>query len=206
VLTNPSTGKMGFAIAEAAARRGAEVVLVAGPSPLETPAGVSRIDVVTSDEMWHAMDRLWESHDAVIFAAAVSDFRPAKSSGQKIKKDEAPREVALEPTVDIAATIGRHARERKSTERPILVGFAAETGDLEAHGRAKCEAKGFDFVVANEVGQADSGFGADTNRAVFVTHEGAGEPARLTTKPQLAEEILDRVANLLTKRGIKSAQ
>jgi phosphopantothenoylcysteine decarboxylase/phosphopantothenate--cysteine ligase len=196
VITNPSTGKMGFALAEAAARRGARVTLVAGPTHLPTPPGADRIDVVTAQEMWHEVSERWEEQDAVIFAAAVSDFRPTESSAGKISKREASRTVSLEATVDIAAEIGRRANGL-SQGRPFLVGFAAEIEAMEAAARAKCEAKGLDLVVANEIGRPDSGFGADTDRATLIGPEGAEEPLGLVTKTALAERILDRVVEAL---------
>jgi phosphopantothenoylcysteine decarboxylase/phosphopantothenate--cysteine ligase len=194
VITNPSTGKMGFLLAAAAARRGARVALIAGPTELATPPGAERFDVVTAAEMWHALEARVAGQDAVIFAAAVSDFRPAEPAAGKVKKGKAPLTVRLERTVDIAAEIGRR-RGRGSA--PLLVGFAAETSALEANARAKAKAKGFDLTVANEIGVADSGFGADTSRAVLIHRGGAAEPLGLVPKSTLAERILDHVASAL---------
>jgi phosphopantothenoylcysteine decarboxylase/phosphopantothenate--cysteine ligase len=196
VLTNPSTGKMGFALAAAAAQRGAQATLVSGPTLLSTPAGVDRIDVVTAEEMWHEMEARWTGADAVIFAAAVSDFRPAERAEGKIKKGEASRSVSLEPTVDIAAEIGRLARER-SEGRPFLVGFAAESEGAVESGRAKQSAKGLDLVVANEIGRPNTGFAADTDLATLIGPGGQDEPLGLMTKTALAERILDRVSEAL---------
>jgi phosphopantothenoylcysteine decarboxylase / phosphopantothenate---cysteine ligase len=194
VITNPSTGKMGFALAAAAARRGAEVSLVAGPTHLMTPPGVARIDVVSAEEMWHETQGRWGEQDAVLFAAAVSDFRPVRPSATKTKKEQASLSVALEPTVDIAATVGS---ARGSAERPLLVGFAAESDDLERHARAKAEAKGFDLIVANVIGRPGTGFASDATEALLLRRGGEPEPLGLTAKTELAERILDHVAEAL---------
>jgi phosphopantothenoylcysteine decarboxylase/phosphopantothenate--cysteine ligase len=198
VLTNPSTGKMGFALAAAAARRGARVTLVSGPADLATPAGAERIEVVSAAEMWQQVQRRWENQDAVIFAAAVSDFRPAAPTAGKRKKSEAPLTLTLEPTPDIAAEVGRLAKGR---ERPLLIGFAAETSDVEAQARAKLAAKGFALIVANEIGGPDTGFASDTDRATLIGRDGAAEPQGLLPKTQLAERILDRVAEALRREN-----
>lgn len=189
VLTNPSTGKMGFAIAAAAARRGARVTLVAGPTQLEAPRSVERIDVVTAEEMWQVIEARWRDQDAVIFAAAVADFRPAEAKSGKVKKEDAALTVALESTVDIAAEVGK----RRSGSKPILIGFAAESSDLESHARGKCERKGLDLVVANRIGTPDSGFAADTTEALLVPREGKVESQGMINKGELAERILNRV-------------
>lgn len=197
VITNPSTGKMGYALAAAAARRGALVTLVTGPTALATPPGVARIEVVTAQQMWHEVEGRWEDQDVIVFAAAVSDFRPAEASPHKIKKGEAAATVALEPTVDIAAQVGAACRSRARGQRPVLIGFAAESQNLEAYARAKLEAKGFALIVANEIGRPGTGFGADTSQVLLLARDGAAEPLGLVAKTALAEVILDRAVQAL---------
>jgi phosphopantothenoylcysteine decarboxylase/phosphopantothenate--cysteine ligase len=200
VLTNPSTGKMGFALAAAAAQRGAEVQLVAGPTSLPTPDGVERIDVESAEDMWQTMQPRWREQDAVIFEAAVSDFRPMERMPGKVKKSDAGLNVTFAPTVDIAGEIGRQAKG----EGPLLIGFAAESADLEANAGAKLESKRLDLIVANEIGSADSGFAAETNRARLIARGGASEDLGLLPKSALAERIIDWIAEALTRRGAES--
>ena len=193
-LGNRSSGKMGFAIAEQAARRGAQVTLVSGPSALQTPAGVTRVDVESAAEMAAAIDRLYPSATAIVMAAAVADFRPRERFEGKWKKEtagEAPT-LALVRNVDILASLGAR---RGDAERPLLVGFAAETGDVEAEARRKLVAKRCDLVVGNDVSAPGAGFGSDTNRAVLVTAT-AATPSALESKHALADRILDALASL----------
>ncbi len=195
-IGNRSSGRMGFAIAEAAARRGANVVLIAGPTALETPAGVERIDVVTAVEMKSAVDDTVSGVDAVVMAAAVADFRPRVLADQKIKKTEyGPGDgpsIELGPNPDILASLGK----ARAPGGPVLVGFAAETEDVVEYAAAKLASKGCDLVVANDVSQSDAGFDVATNRVVLVG-EGEPEALPLATKAEVAHRILDRVAGLL---------
>jgi len=194
-ISNRSSGKMGYALAEAARARGADVVLVSGPTSLPAPAGVECCAVTTAEEMRKAiMNRLAWS-DTVIMAAAVADFRPARPSVQKIKKRQGPvTQLQLEPTDDILRELG----ERRSSQ--LLVGFAAETEDLLAHAREKLHAKGVDLLVANDVTAAGSGFGSDTNRVVLLSPNGAPEELPLLSKRNVADRILDRMLTLQTGR------
>lgn len=187
-LGNRSSGKMGFAIASAAARRGAQVTLVAGPSAQPTPFGVERVDVRSAREM-HAAITQRQAVDVVIMAAAVADYRPVETATQKIKKSDGPMTIELERNPDILAELGA----ARSGARPILVGFALETEDVIAHARDKLERKGADLIVANH---ASTAFGGDRNEVTLVdaTESTSLEPA---SKLAVADAILDRVAALL---------
>jgi phosphopantothenoylcysteine decarboxylase/phosphopantothenate--cysteine ligase len=193
-LGNRSSGKMGFAVASEASSRGATVTLVAGPVSLAGPAGVDVVRVETSEEMAGAVFDRARTADAVIMAAAVADWRPSEVSEGKLKKEGGAPRLALEPTVDILAELGREKGSR------VLVGFAAETGDLEAEARRKLSAKNLDLIVVNEVGRPDTGFGSETNRAAIIGNGSGAANVRLWTKPELASAICDRLAELLTAR------
>ena len=190
-LGNRSSGRMGFAVAEQARRRGAEVTLVAGPTHLPDPPGVRVVRVQTAAEMREAVLGAAEEADAVVKAAAVSDYRPGAPADRKLKKEEGPPDLRLEPTVDILGELGERGGER------VLVGFAAETDDLETAGRRKLEEKGLDLVVVNEVGRPGTGFDAETNRAMILSAAGDDEPLREWTKRELSGAICDRLAKLL---------
>jgi phosphopantothenoylcysteine decarboxylase/phosphopantothenate--cysteine ligase len=191
---NRSSGRMGFAVAAEAARRGARVTVVAGPVSIPDPVGVEMVHVQTAAEMAEAVNRRYQEVDAVVMAAAVADFRPASASPGKIKKDEAQLELTLERTVDILATLG------KQKENQVLVGFAAETDEVVAEGRRKLGEKNLDLLVANEVGRAGTGFESDTNRAAIVSATGDDVELRSWTKVELARAICDRLAILLEAR------
>lgn len=194
-ISNRSSGKMGYALAEAARDRGAEVVLVSGPTSLPSPAGIEYCPVTTAEEMQKALTQRFAWSDTVIMAAAVADFRPAKPSAHKIKKRRGPlTQLELEATDDILRELG----ERRTNQ--VLVGFAAETEDLLAHAREKLHAKGVDLLVANDVTAAGSGFGSDTNRVVLLTRKGAPEEIPLLPKREVADRILDRILTVQTGR------
>jgi phosphopantothenoylcysteine decarboxylase/phosphopantothenate--cysteine ligase len=202
VLANRSSGRMGFALARAAARRGASVDLVHGPVALEPPVGVALHAVESALEMAAATRRAAESADVVIMAAAVADYRPAEPAGQKRKKRDmgsAPS-LALIRNPDILAELGL-ARAERGSRRPILVGFAAETerltGRLIEEARGKLVAKKCDLVVANDVTQPDAGFAVDTNRVILVEAGGERE-LDLASKDEVSHAILDRVVEMLT--------
>jgi phosphopantothenoylcysteine decarboxylase/phosphopantothenate--cysteine ligase len=190
-LGNRSSGKMGFAIAEEAARRGARVTLVTGPTHLTGPRGIVVDRIETAEEMRAAVFEHIHDADAVVMAAAVADFRPDRPVQGKIKKQDGVPEIRLEPTADILRDLG----ERKG--RLVLVGFAAETAELQAAGQRKLEEKNLDLVVVNRVGAPGTGFGADTDEAMILARNGEHEPLRTWTKHDLAAAILDRVAKLL---------
>ncbi len=190
-IGNRSTGKMGFAIAAEAFARGADVTLVVGPGTLQPPPGPAVVRIATADEMRAAVLDASVRADAVVMAAAVADFRPDAAADEKLKKGSGPPQIRLVPTPDILAELGASGREL------VLVGFAAETQDVEAAGREKLRRKGLDLLVANEVGREGTGFGSDTNRAALVAADGQDEPLRDWTKPELASAICDRLAKLL---------
>ena len=201
-LSNPSSGKMGFAVARAAARRGAEVLLVSGPSHLADPAGVRVVRVTTAEEMAGAVLGAAEAQDAFVAAAAVSDYRPRDPSPTKKKKGEGDETLVLTRTRDILATLGE--RHGGVADGPVLVGFAAETEDVVANAREKLRRKRCDLVVANAVGRPGQGFGADHNRVALV---GPKEIAEIEgTKDAVAEAILDWVVALLDLRRPRSGR
>lgn len=188
---NRSSGKMGFAIAVEAAARGGIVTLISGPTRLPDPYGVEVVRVETAEEMRREVLSRFEDADAVVKAAAVGDFRPSAPAKGKLKKEAGVPEIRLEPTADILSELG----DRKGDK--VLVGFAAETGDLEAGGRRKLEKKNLDLVVVNQVGQAGTGFDADTNSALILARDGDDQPQREWTKRELAAAVCDRLAKAL---------
>jgi phosphopantothenoylcysteine decarboxylase/phosphopantothenate--cysteine ligase len=190
-LSNRSSGKMGFAVAEEARRRGARVTLVTGPTHLPDPPGVRVSRVETAEEMRDAVQRSIDGADAVVMSAAVADFRPGQPVERKLKKEDGVPEIRLEPTPDILRELGSGKGDR------VLVGFAAETDDLEPAGRKKLEGKNLDLVVVNRVGAPGTGFGSDTDEAMILARDGHDEPLRTWTKRELAAALLDRVAKLL---------
>jgi phosphopantothenoylcysteine decarboxylase/phosphopantothenate--cysteine ligase len=193
-LANRSTGKMGFAVAREAARRGAEVTLITGPVSLPDPPGMQIVRVETAGEMAAAVTDRYPRADAVVMAAAVADWRLKAPSPEKLKKESGPPSLALEPATDILAALG------KRKERQILVGFAAETGDFEHEARRKLAEKNLDLIVVNEVGRPGTGFASDTNRASLLAKEGEDTTMQEWTKLELAKAICDRLVSLFTGR------
>jgi phosphopantothenoylcysteine decarboxylase/phosphopantothenate--cysteine ligase len=193
-LSNRSSGKMGYALARAGLRRGASVALVSGPTSLEPPAGARLISVTTAAEMRRAVLEEFPNCTAVIMAAAVSDYRPAESSSSKMKRGRASWELRLEPNPDILKELGA------KKDGKLLVGFAAETDDLAANAKKKLRGKNLDMIVANDVTQAGSGFDGDTNIATIVDRSGASRALPLMTKDELADQILDHLLALKSRR------
>ena len=193
-LGNRSSGRMGFALAAEAARRGARVVLVAGPVRLATPSGATRIDVTTAREMEKAVREHAPAADVILMTAAVSDFRPRQPAASKIKKEAGLPTVELEENPDILAGL------RDVAPDAVVVGFAAETDDLERHARAKLERKRADFLVANDVSRKDIAFDSEANEVTVFRRE--GEPVFLPRQPktQLAASLLDLFAGMLAGR------
>ena len=186
-IANASTGKMGYAIAEAAVRRGAEVTLVSGPTALATPVGVRRVDVVSAAEMHDAMLAEFEGADVAICCAAVADYTPAHPAGHKLKKGvERLDSIELVQTADILAGLCAVKGGR------VVVGFAAETNDLIAHAQEKLERKGADLIVANDVSRPESTFGADTNRVALVSADGV-EQLDTMPLPAVADALLSKL-------------
>jgi len=195
-VSNPSSGKMGYALARVAARRGAEVVLVSGPTDLPDPEGLRVVRVVTAEEMAGAVDAEAAAMDLFVGAAAVSDYRPARPAPQKIRKGPGDETLVLARTPDILAGLGERFAGRAGA--PVLVGFAAETEEVIARAREKLRRKRCDLVVANKVGAPGAGFGGDSNRVALVS---ASELAEIEgPKEKVAEAILDWILPVLDAR------
>ncbi len=199
-IGNRSTGKMGIAIAEAAADRGARVTLVAGNVSVKLPARteITIVRTETTAEMGAAIRAAMTDADALVMAAAVADFRPRRSAASKLSRDEGLT-LDLEPTEDILAGIAAETAGREAARRPVLVGFAAETGSLD-RAAAKLRRKGVDLLVANDVAEAGSGFGTETNRVTILGTDGSRAELPLLPKRAVADEILDRVVRVLDAR------
>ena len=197
-ISNRSSGRMGYALAEEARARGARVLLVSGPASVPVPAGAELIPVETAAQMYEATTVRIEKADVMILAAAVADYRPTLAPTQKIKKAETPRAVELEPTQDILAECGRRKGAR------VLVGFAAETENLEQNARKKFHAKNCDLLIANLVGDGANGAGFDSsvNEGLLLKASGGAEPLPRESKRAMAGRILDAVAALLADRKL----
>jgi phosphopantothenoylcysteine decarboxylase/phosphopantothenate--cysteine ligase len=195
-ISNPSSGKMGYAVARVAAQRGADVTLVSGPTLLPDPPGVKVVRVETAEQMARAVDVASAGMDLFVGAAAVSDYRPTATSPRKIKKGDGDETLVLSRTPDILAGLG--ARFAAAKDGPVLVGFAAETEEVIARAREKLKGKRCDLVVANRVGGPGAGFGSDTNRVALVS---ATELAEIEgPKEKVAEAILDWILPVLEAR------
>ncbi len=187
-LSNRSSGKMGFAIAEAAAKRGAQVKLIAGPVQLATPPGVEREDITSSAQLCEAVERAFDGCDALIMAAAPADFTVAEVAEHKIKKHGEGLTLSLSPTADILARVG--ARKQKQ----VVMGFAAETQNLERNAKDKLARKNLDFIAANDVSAANAGFAVDTNAVTLYDAAGGCRQSGLMQKAALADWLLDALA------------
>ncbi len=199
-LSNPSTGKMGYAIARAAENRGAQVTLITGPVALAPPLNVETVPVTTVDEMAGAVFARLDQADVVIKVAAVSDYRPTETQAHKIKKGEDGISLSLTRTTDILKTVGRRRRDDQ-----VVVGFAAETRDMETYARQKIADKRLDMIAANLIGAADAGFGADTNRMTLYFADGRKTVLETMDKTAAAHRILDAVVDLMQRRAQPSA-
>jgi len=189
-LSNRSSGKMGYALAQAAADRGANVILVSGPVNLNPPAGIEVVHVRTATEMREAVFANLEPATVVIKCAAVADFRPSVEAKQKIKKTSARVSLELDPTPDILAELGRRRGDR------LLIGFAAETENLEREARRKLESKNCDMIVANLVGRAETGFESDANEVALVLRTGEFIELPKASKREIADQILGQILKL----------
>lgn len=189
-ISNRSSGKMGYALAEAARDRGARVSLITAPASIPKPAGVDVIKVGTAQEMRQAVENVTPQADALIMAAAVADYRPKSTAKEKIKKGDAGLTIEMECTPDILGIVKGNF---------IKVGFAAESSKLVENAREKLKQKGLDFIVANDITASDSGFGADSNRVTIIDREGRIDSLPLMPKRDVAERVLDRVTELLPK-------
>jgi phosphopantothenoylcysteine decarboxylase/phosphopantothenate--cysteine ligase len=189
-ISNPSSGKMGYALARAAEMRGGDVTLVTGPSALAPPFNVRTIRSISAADMAEAvLDRLPNS-DIVIKSAAVADYRPVRPAVQKIKKTSGGQTLQLERTQDILEVVGQHKSKQ------VVVGFAAETQDLDENAIGKLTAKNLDMLVGNLIGQAGTGFETDTNQVTLYFRNGRKEPLAMMPKVDLAHVILDRIVEL----------
>jgi phosphopantothenoylcysteine decarboxylase/phosphopantothenate--cysteine ligase len=196
-IGNRSSGKMGYAIAADAARRGARVVLISGPTKMSSPPVHEVVQVRSAADMHHAVMSRASDADVVIMSAAVADYTVATPEAQKIAKQDGPLTLTLTRTRDILADLG-NLPSRRDTEKPVLVGFAAETQDVVARAKQKLERKHVDLIVANDVSRPGVGFDVDTNAVTLVTRDGV-EELPLQSKSAVASRILDRVESLLTR-------
>ncbi len=189
---------MGFAVARAARAAGHDVTLVAGPVSLKTPKGVDRVDVVSARDMLAAVKKSilkTKGRIALVMTAAVADWRPTKTAARKLKKSQMEPIIRLVPNPDVLKTLDK-TLTRRDKARLVRVGFAAETGDPTAEAARKCREKGLDFVVANDVSRADSGFGTSTNLVSFVFPDGTRQNLPLMSKDSVARRIVRRIQNL----------
>jgi len=191
-LSNPSTGKMGYAVAEAARARGAQVVLISGPTMLPPPPGVELVKVKSAVDMYNAVMAHYEAADIIIKSAAVADYRPVKAAAEKIKKGEGNMVLELERNPDILFELGQKKGDR------LLVGFAAETNDVLENAVAKYRKKNLDLIVANDITQEGAGFAGDTNIVSIIDRDGSIEALPRLTKRQVADALLDRVKKLIS--------
>ena len=192
-ITNRSSGKMGYAVAESGARRGAKVILITGPTALTAPEGVERVDVRTAEEMLAAARKHFPACSLAVFAAAVADYRPAEPASSKIKRGKEALTIRLEPNADILATLAKEKGER------VVVGFAAETSQVAENARKKLAQKNADLIVANDVTAEGAGFDHDTNIVTLFSRDGRELPLPRMSKAEAAERILDEALRL---RGV----
>lgn len=191
-ITNRSSGKTGYALAEAARDRGAEVTLITAPTSLAKPVGIEIVHVCTAQEMCQAAKDAVAQSDALIMAAAVADFRPTRAAKDKIKKEGAKLILELEQTPDILGSMKRDF---------VRVGFAAESSNLVENAKQKLYQKGLDLIVANDITASDSGFSADNNRVTIIDQEGKVDSLPLLPKREVADKVLDKVVELLAKKS-----
>ena len=199
-LSNPSSGKMGYALAQAAREAGAVVKLVSGPVALAAPRGVALVRVETAAEMAREVFRRAKYADIIILSAAVADWTPVNRARQKMKKEAGGKRktklvLTLKPTVDIAATLGKSLQPGQ-----VLAGFAAETQRVQANAREKMERKNFDMIVANDVSRPGTGFGSDCNEIILIGRDGAVERPRRASKLALARGIVKRVCEARARK------
>jgi len=193
-LGNYSTGKMGFALAEECAKRGAEISLIAGPVKLKTiHPNITRIDVESADEMYKAVTALFNRMDGAVLCAAVADFTPLEAAQTKLKRDNDNLVLELKPTQDIAASVGKMKNENQ-----FLVGFALETNNEEANAQEKMERKNFDFIVLNSLQDAQAGFGYDTNKITIIHRSGTKKRYDLKSKKEVADDIVTEILKTIS--------
>ncbi|HSH09240.1 MAG TPA: phosphopantothenoylcysteine decarboxylase [Oceanipulchritudo sp.] len=193
-LSNPSSGKMGYALARAAAARGWAVELVSGPVSLPSPDGVLVEHVVTGEQMYEAVRKRFAQCDILIMTAAIMDYRPKAVADHKIKKFELEMFIEMEPVIDVLATVAREKAHQ------VVVGFAAETNNMEAYALEKLKSKNADFIVANNIGGADGAFGRDENTVLVFSRQGGQIPLGPLAKDVLADQLLDLFAPRIVSR------
>jgi phosphopantothenoylcysteine decarboxylase/phosphopantothenate--cysteine ligase len=196
-LSNRSSGKMGYAIAEAAIEAGHEVILISGPVDIARPRGAALIPISTSDEMFGAVQQQARNCDVLVMCAAVADYKPAKVSKSKIKKRDATLSLELIPTRDILASLSKEDRQF------VVIGFAAETENVEANARKKLQEKNCDIVVANDVSRADSGMESDENEVIILFRGGEMKKISYAPKKIVARELIKIIENVCEKRLTK---
>ena len=197
-ISNRSSGKMGYAIAEAALARGHEVTLISGPSSIAPPRGAKFISITTGDELFAAVHRAVRSCDVLVMCAAVSDYKPAASAARKMKKRKALT-LKLVPTRDILASLSSESR------RYLVVGFAAETHDLKINAQKKLRAKNCDMIVANDVSRSDSGMESDMNEVVIFLRDGESEKISRASKKIIARELVKKISKMFEKSLTKKS-
>lgn len=192
-FTNFSSGKMGYSLAKAAVQAGAEVHLVTGPTNLTVPSHVKRYQVSSAEDMFEQVKTLYKEMDIVIKAAAVADYRPVHTSDQKMKKQDGNMAIEMERTTDILQYLGNHKTNQ------YLVGFAAETQNIEGYGKGKLDKKNLDAIVINDVSRQDIGFGSDRNQVIFLSKNGTKKYVNEATKEQIAYDIMELIENEIRK-------
>ena len=192
-FTNYSSGKMGYALAQAAMENGAEVILITGPTILTPPVNVTTIEVTSADEMFEQVRRHYEHMDIIIKAAAVADYRPALRNEHKMKKQDGPLTLEMERTTDILHYLGQHKTKQ------FVVGFAAETQDIVRYGRKKLEKKNLDAIVLNDISRKDIGFASDRNEVLFMTRDGKEQAIEQDSKKNIAKQIIQLIESELRK-------
>ncbi|MDR3133406.1 MAG: bifunctional phosphopantothenoylcysteine decarboxylase/phosphopantothenate--cysteine ligase CoaBC [Prevotellaceae bacterium] len=190
-IGNHSSGKMGYALAESLANRGAQVLLVSGPTSLPAPQGVELVRVTAAAEMYAAVTERFDKADAAILCAAVADYTPEKKSTHKIKREKEPLSIALKPTIDIAAALGKQKKKNQWT-----VGFALETDNELANAKKKLQTKNLDMIVLNSLNDEGAGFGGDTNKITIIKKDGTVAAYPVQPKQKVAEIIVDTIAKM----------
>ena len=198
-ISNRSSGKMGYAIAEAAIADGHEVVLISGPVNVDPPRDAKFISILTADETFDAVHRHVVDCDALVMCAAVADYKPANISQHKLKKSDAPISLELVPTRDILASLPKQDRQY------FVVGFTAETRDLETNAQKKLREKNCDMIVANDVSNADSGMESDQNEVTIFFRNGESKKISRTSKKNIARELIKIISNAQEKRLTKKS-
>lgn len=203
VIANRSSGKQGFALAQAALDLGAEVTLISGPVALPTPVGAQQVNVETAEQMLQAVLSALPGADALVMAAAVADFRPSAAASEKIKKEQGALKILLENTADILKEVA--LMKGKEGWPRITVGFAAESQQLIENAQVKLAAKRLDMIAANDIRAQDAGFGVDTNRVTLLYTDGRREDLPLMTKVEAAEQIMQRIVAMLGEKAAKTS-